>query len=258
MVKGLDLFKEHFSLYNESYILIGGVACMLSMEQVGLSFRATKDLDIVLCIEVLNKEFIKSFWSFIKEGDYQIRQRSSGKKTFYRFCNPVKPLYPEILELFSRKPNSIFLKNECHLTPIPVSDEISSLSAILLNDDYYKFIHEGKQEIEGLSIVGPAYLIPLKAKAWLDLSAQTKIGAKVDEKDIRKHRNDIIRLYQLLSEDMHIQLPESIKRDMKNFLIELKNNSTIDLKALGLKNIKLNNVITTLINIYGFSSEKIV
>jgi hypothetical protein len=144
MVKGLDIFKEYFSSYNKSYSLIGGVACMLSMKQAGLSFRATKDLDIVLCIEALDNEFIKSFWSFIREGDYQIRQRSSGKKIFYRFCKPTKSFYPEILELFSRKPNAIYLKNDSHLTPIPGSEEISSLSAILLNDDYYKFIHEGK------------------------------------------------------------------------------------------------------------------
>jgi hypothetical protein len=135
-------------------------------------------------------------------------------------------------------------------------EEISSLSAILLNDDYYKFIHEGKQEIEGLSIVDPAHLIPLKARAFLDLSAQSQTGTHVDEKDIRKHRNDVFRLYQLLSENSYIHLPESIQQDMKKFLIELKNNHSIDLKAFGLKNIKLNDVLITLAHIYGVSSEK--
>ncbi len=67
MVKGLELFKEHFSSYSKSYTLIGGIACMLSMEQAGLSFRATKDLDIVLCIEALEKQFVEDFWNFIKK-----------------------------------------------------------------------------------------------------------------------------------------------------------------------------------------------
>jgi hypothetical protein len=56
---------------------------------------------------------------------------------------------------------------------------------------------------------------------------------------------------------MHIHLPKSIHQDMKNFLVELKNNSSIDLKTLGLKNIKLNDVLIALAHIYGFSSEKI-
>jgi hypothetical protein len=55
---------------------------------------------------------------------------------------------------------------------------------------------------------------------------------------------------------MHIHLPESIHQDMKNFLDELKSNSSIDLKTLGLKNIKLNDVLIALANIYGFSFEK--
>lgn len=165
MVRGLDLFKGQFAAFSENYVLIGGTACMLSMEAMGLPFRATKDLDIVLSIEILEDRFIEAFWDFIKEGNYQHQQQSTGKKQFYRFCSPQNRLYPEILELFSRKPDVITLHDGMHLTPIPVSEEISSLSAILLNDDYYHWIQKGKQEIESLPIVAPTHLIPLKAKA---------------------------------------------------------------------------------------------
>ena len=51
MVRGLDLFREHFKDFADRYVLIGGTACDLIMSEVGLQFRATKDLDIVLCIE---------------------------------------------------------------------------------------------------------------------------------------------------------------------------------------------------------------
>ena len=53
------------------------------MEEAGLDFRATKDLDIVLCIEALNSEFVKAFWEFIKMGKYRIQEKSTGKKLFY-------------------------------------------------------------------------------------------------------------------------------------------------------------------------------
>jgi hypothetical protein len=46
------------------------------MEQAGLEFRATKDLDIVLHIEVLNPAFGTAFWDFVETGGYGIRESS--------------------------------------------------------------------------------------------------------------------------------------------------------------------------------------
>lgn len=54
MVRGLNKFKEYFRGYENNYILIGGTASTLAMEQAGLQFRSTVDLDIVLCIEGLD------------------------------------------------------------------------------------------------------------------------------------------------------------------------------------------------------------
>ena len=60
MVRGLDLFREHFKDFADRYVLIGGTACDLIMSNVGLQFRATKDLDIVLCIESIDREFARA------------------------------------------------------------------------------------------------------------------------------------------------------------------------------------------------------
>jgi len=250
MVRGLDRFKEHFVPFNKSYVLIGGTACMLAMEEVGLHFRATKDLDIVLSVEALDEEFVRAFWEFIKSGEYQYRQRSTGKKLFYRFHSPKNLNFPEMLELFSRKPDAIQLTEGSHLTPIPIDEEISSLSAILLDEDYYRFIHEGKREIEGLPVVSPAYLIPLKARAWVDLSSRLDAGALIDEKDVRKHKNDIIRLYQLLPANLRIPLPKTVRKDMQAFLGRMRSGLSIDLKTLGLKNITFSEVVINLSQIY--------
>jgi len=75
MVRGLDLFRDYFKDYTDKYILIGGTACDLAMENMGLNFRATKDLDIVLILEALDVEFVNAFWGFIKEGQYKNRQK---------------------------------------------------------------------------------------------------------------------------------------------------------------------------------------
>jgi len=50
MVVGMDLFTEHFQSHTNQYILIGGAACDRHFEKIGLPFRATKDLDIILVV----------------------------------------------------------------------------------------------------------------------------------------------------------------------------------------------------------------
>ena len=89
-----------------------------------MNFRATQDLDIVLCVEALSREFVESFWEFIRLGQYAIRQRADGKKEFYRFLAPQSEGYPRMLELFSRRPDVLPLAPHIHLTPIPTDEEI--------------------------------------------------------------------------------------------------------------------------------------
>ncbi|RYH24746.1 MAG: hypothetical protein EON54_24475, partial [Alcaligenaceae bacterium] len=57
MVRGLDIFQERFAPYVDQYVLIGGTASSLVMEDAGLEFRATKDLDIVMHVKALTPAF---------------------------------------------------------------------------------------------------------------------------------------------------------------------------------------------------------
>ncbi|MDF7647510.1 hypothetical protein F3J38_01970 [Pantoea sp. Acro-805] len=234
-VKGLERFAEHFKNWQEHYVLIGGVASSLSMDEVGLGFRATKDLDIVLVVEVLSAEFVSHFWDFIKEGNYEIREKGDRKPNCYRFSKPANTDYPFQLELFSRMPEGLTLDDDATLTPIPVEENVSSLSAILLDEDYYKFLMEGRNYAEesGLTFINADRLIPFKAKAWLDLSHRKSLNEKVDSKDVNKHRNDVLRLVGLLS-DTPVVLPLSIFKDMTQF-IESLTGENVDLKALNIR-----------------------
>jgi hypothetical protein len=123
-----------------------------------------------------------------------------------------------MIELFSRRSDAIQLPDDAVLTPLPIDEDISSLSAILLDDDYYTFLRSGKVVIDGVTILGPAYLIPFKAKAWLDLSMRKKMGEPVDSKNIRKHKNDVFRLTDLLNPEMRIAAPATV---INNLLITL-------------------------------------
>ena len=233
MVKGLELFRKHFMVYAENYVLIGGAACEVLLDRAGLPFRVTRDLDIVLCVESLDAEFGNAFWDFVKAGGYKIQEKASGKKKFFRFRNPVNSGFPEMLELFSRQPDTFSMANESQLTPIPFNDEVSSLSAILLNNDYYAFIQNHKIQIDGLSLISPESMIILKAKAWLDLSGRRQRGEKVDARNIKKHKNDACRLFAVLSSTPPMPLPTNIRNDITDFLKHLE-SETVDFKALGL------------------------
>ncbi len=249
MVKGLDIFREHFRKYADYYVLIGGTACDLAMSEAGLDFRVTKDLDIVLCVETLDKGFLKAFWSFIYDGQYQLKEKSTGRKQYYRFQKPGTEGYPFMLELFSRVPDALSLADTCYLTPIPTAEDVSSLSAILMSDEYYRFIHTGKKELDGLSYVGPEHLVPLKARAWLDLSDRRKYGDTVDSKSIKKHRNDVFRLYQVLNPDFDGEVPDSIKDDLRQF-ISCMEMEEINLNSLGLGSTDIESVRAGIQRIY--------
>jgi hypothetical protein len=230
MVRGLDVFLAHFRPFNDRFVLIGGTACDLAMTEAGLEFRATKDLDIVLWLEALDEAFVKAFWEFVRAGRYQIQQKSTGERRSYRFQKPEERDYPFMLELFSRKPDVLQIAEGSHLTPLPIEEDVSSLSAILMDPEYYDFIRAGRKETDGLPWVDAEHLIPLKARAWLDLTQHKAAGAKVDSKAIKKHKNDVFRLYQIITPLEHPP-PVQVRQDLSDFITKVKEEG-VDLKAL--------------------------
>ena len=249
MVRGLAKFREQFRSHAGHYVLIGGAACDLLMEEAGLEFRATKDLDIVLCVEALDASFVRAFWEFVRAGKYQVQQSATGEMRYYRFLKPENDEYPFMLELFAGKPDKLDLAEGAHLTPIPVDDEISRLSAILINEAYYAFLYSGKRTIEGIPIVGPEYLIPLKARAWLDLSRRKEAGEAIDAKSIAKHKNDVFRLYRVIDPAFKTDIPKEIRDDMGTFLDAMVSEQ-VDLKNLGIKGQNLDSILGELRRLY--------
>ncbi len=218
MVRGLDLFRERFREFEGSFVLIGGAACDEWFAAAGLEFRATKDLDIVLIIEVLAPEAVRELRAFIAEGGYEIRERTEGSPILYRFAKPTNEPFPFMLELFSRKPEGLQLAEGQEITPIPAGTDHHSLSALLLDDDYYSLIQTHHAVRDGLFFASATALIPLKAHAWLNLTRRKEAGEKIDSKDIAKHRNDVFRLAVTLPGDPGPGLPASTTRDLISFL----------------------------------------
>lgn len=232
MVTGIDRFREWFRGYEDQYAIIGGTACDLLMSEDGMDFRATKDIDLVLIVEAITPDFGRQFWQFVKAAGYEHRNKSTGLPQFYRFSHPTAAGYPFMIELFSRRAEAINLPDDAVLTPLPMEDDISSLSAILLDDDYYQLVRSGTVVVDGINVLDAAYLIPFKAKAWLDLTQKKAAGQSVDSKNIRKHKNDVFRLSALLTQQSNVVVTESVLADLRTFLAAMQ-EETVDLKQLG-------------------------
>ena len=248
MVTGIDRFREWFRGYEEQYAIIGGTACDLLMSEDGMDFRATKDIDLVLIVEAITPNFGRQFWEFIKAAGYEHRNKSTGLPQFYRFSHPSAGGYPFMIELFSRRAEAISLPEDAVLTPLPMDDDISSLSAILLDDDYYQLVRSGTVVVDGINVLDAAYLIPFKAKAWLDLTQKKAAGQAVDSKNIRKHKNDVFRLSALLGPQSHVTVSKSVLADLHAFLSAMQNEA-MDMKQLGVARDK-ETVIADLMGIY--------
>lgn len=232
MIHGIGIFRRHFADHFNKYVLIGGAASHLLMEERGFDPRATKDLDIVLTLETMDTSFLKDFWRFIAEGGYKLQERSTGEKRFYQFQNPENKDFPLMIELFSRGPDQIELAEGATLTPIPADEEVSSLSAILLNDDYYNLIQQSRYEIDGVAIVDKGCLIPLKAYAWCDLRERRAKGEEIDSKKIRKHETDILKLSEMILEGDHFDVPELAQKHIREFLANVADRKPSDLAAI--------------------------
>lgn len=216
-VKGLDVFRAYFASHEDSFLFIGGAACDAWFVEQGLSFRATGDLDIVLIIEAVSKTFVSRFLSFVDEGKYKTRTRSdSGSPELYRFLKPENVDFPRELELFCRGEQLRDLRKDQRIVPVRVQDT-ESLSAILLDKDYYSLIMENLRRVEGLWMADATALIPLKARAWIDLTARKEAGEPVDSRKINKHRNDVFALAATLPKEKGPSLPATVLTDLTRF-----------------------------------------
>lgn len=219
MVKGLDSFIAQFRDFTDCYTVIGGAACDILMSEAGLEFRATKDVDMILILEDPGQftGFAERFWEYIRQGGYTFGWKNSDSVHFYRFTNPARPEYPVQIELFSRMPG-YHLEVPNGIIPIHIDDQISSLSAILLDDEYYTFMLQGRVQENGLTILRPEYLIPFKMYAWLDFARKKANSEQADGKDLRKHKLDVFRLLQILPGNIRMSVSDGIRQHIDAFL----------------------------------------
>ncbi len=218
MVKGLDKFKSYFEKFYDCYVIFGGVACSVLLSRYNLEFRATKDIDVCLNISATGDDFLNKLKNFIVEGRYQ-HKLSDGKKIFYRFFKPEAKGFPDCIELFCR--HKIDIGSDQLVAPVYEDDRSLRFSAILMDDEYYNLTIKGRIIEDGLPVLSPEYLILLKAKAYLSLIDTEN----ADDRDIKKHRNDIFRLVGILDPSKKTEVDYKVFADFRKFLSQIDRKS---------------------------------
>lgn len=222
---GLDKFREAFAEYSDNYVVIGGAACGITMNNTVVRPRATHDIDMIVIVENMTEAFANRFWQFVREAGYrpEKRKQEEGEPPRYemfRFLDG-KDGYPEMIELLSRHPDVLGEPKGLVIEPIPINEDVSSLSAIIMDDDYYHFTIAHSQLTDGIRHADSAALIALKARAYLNLLADKKAGKHVNAKDIKKHRSDVLKNVVIMTED-NIEAPAAIVACIKEFVASIR------------------------------------
>ncbi len=253
MVRGLDVFKTFFNGFEDNYVIIGGTACEIHEDLYAQTPRATKDIDIILVVEALSAGFTAKFWDFIKAGRYEqrnkgVNENACPKQEYFRFMKPAVDSFPYQVELFSRNLGLMNIPDDARITPIPVDEDLSSLSAILMDNDYYNFTIEHSTLENGTHIANIESLICLKSKAFLDLTQRRRNGECIDGKHIAKHKKDVLRLAAMLTPSSRYELPETLRTDVLMFCeAVMQELPTADfIKYAGLGNVTSQQIIEQL------------
>lgn len=177
---------------------------------------------MILVVEKMTPEFGQRFWEFIDEGKYENLQRKREDKEpvteLFRFLEP-KNGFPVQIELLSKYPDVLGVPTGFHLTPIPVGEEIPSLSAILLDEEYYRHTIDSSIIEEGICIANPLSLLCLKVKAFLNLTEEKKINPNVRSADIKKHRDDVFKLLAMRIDPFTpVELSATMKDEVSVFI----------------------------------------
>lgn len=226
-MEGLAKFREAFAEFSDNYVIIGGSACDIVMSGTVVRPRATHDLDIIVIVENMTAAFGDRFWEFVREAGYRPEKRKCEdggfpKYELYRFIGGREG-YPEMIELLSRHQNVLGEPTGFVIEPLPIGNDVSSLSAIIMDDVFYQFTISHSRLTDGVRHADPVALIALKTKAYLNLCADRQAGRHVNSKDIRKHRSDVLKNVVIMEDEL-IEAPASIVGCIHDFVTSIRND----------------------------------
>ncbi len=124
------------------------------------------------------------------------------------------------------------------------------MSAILIDDDLYRWLVSGRRLTRGIAVASVDHLIGLKVRAYLDLHRRRSSGERVDGRAVKKHRSDVLRLLQLVTDQPLEGVPTAIRNDVMRFAAIVRDEAP-DVKGLRLPFSNLTQPLVLLERRYG-------
>ena len=250
-VPGIDVWRDRFAEDGDRYVVIGGAAReLVYVEHGAWEDTATKDLDVVLIAEAIDAGFVSRFMSFVREGGYS-HVTKSGDTQLYRFSQPTDASFPQQVELLCRRPDYL-VGVEAVVGKVLVDDAEYSLSAILLDDDYYSLLASGVAVTRryGIPTLSWEYLPVFKMRAFDDLADRRARGEAVRSGEVGKHRRDVVRLMAIMPAGTKVELPERVRSEVERFLRTVEEPSRTYMRSLGLGGISFADVMERIREVY--------
>lgn len=249
---GFDHFCSYMLGFEDQFVIIGGSAASVLMEEQELEFRPTKDIDLVILTNT-SGELNSRISDYVKAGAYSVKEATEGSPKYYRFSSPVGGEYPKVLEIFARNESEIVLDEGQYIIPI-ASDSSMKLSAILLDDEYFGLIKENIHKTgQNIPLINSVGNICLKARAHRELLERKKVDdSSVDTKDIKKHRNDILKVTLTLVGDERPLIGPTVKTDLEIALAEINQITPEQFKGImkGYPDVDLGALVAVLKNVF--------
>lgn len=207
---GLSHFEAHFRELKDQYVIVGGFATLMLLDrEIPNHGKATHDIDLVLLTST-SVEMANKIKSYVREGGYTIQKGKQERYQYYRFVNPKEEGYAKEIELFASEEYGIELDEGQRIIPIDPEEGLYSLSAIMLDAEYFDMIKHNIEEIGGIPYSNTLATMLLKMSAVYDLYHRG------DDK-WKKHRRDILKLTLLLTGRERIVLSRRMIEDVSFF-----------------------------------------
>ena len=220
---GLSHFQDYCKDLDDNYVVVGGFATLMLLDkELEGHGKATFDIDLVLLTNN-SIEMSQRIKQYIKEGDYKIQIGEKEQYKYYRFLEPQKENFAKEIELFALNENDLDLEDSQRIIPIDPEEGLYSLSAIMLDPEYFKMIKNNIDKSGRAPCTNTQATMMLKMSAFYDLRNR-------NDKKWKKHRRDILKLVLLLTGDEHIELTGRMKQDFETFIEHVKNE--LDQKAI--------------------------
>ena len=212
---GLSHFESHFRDMKDHYVIVGGFATLMLLDrELPNHGKATHDIDLVLLTST-SAEMAAKLKTYIKEGGYTIQKGQQDRYQYYRFVDPDAEGYAKEIELFASEEYGIDLNEGQRIIPIDPEEGLYSLSAIMLDQEYFNVIKSNIEVIDNIPYSNTPSTMLLKMSAVYDLYRRG------DDK-WKKHRRDILKLALLLTGEERIVLTGRMTTDVDFFKTEVE------------------------------------